>query len=440
MHRRPTSIASSRARFLLFILTASFLVPLAPPARAEETQPDPAATASPPSTATAPAAVTPAATDSPPAPPAASPPAAPPPPDPAAPTNDAHVKFGPTTGLRFDSDTAHLELHTFNWFRAQTDSRVGAATRPQAQVPLARLVLQGSVFDPRVFFFFQPEFAQGSAGQLLDLFGEWHFDPKLALRIGQFRTPFSRAYITPLSNLELTERGLVSDEFRFGRDTGAMAFGDLAAGFFHYEVGVFNGANIDDFAGDRIAPMGMARTEFRFGTPIPYDQAPSLTLVDPHGLTLAFGGAFARRGITQKDGATNVTSTENVTSATAELTWMHGPWTIHSETFWRGAESSPRPTNSFGAFVQTGVFVVPRQIEIGGRAGWLTNGPDVESYEAFIADYWKTDKITFGHHLKTTLDYRYDSGDRPSFGTVGGTTKNDLRDRHRVILQAQIFF
>lgn len=360
--------------------------------------------------------------------------------DTAPPTNDARVKFGPTTGLRFDSDSAHLELHTFDWFRATSDSRIGGSTRPQGSVPLARLVLQGSILDPRLSFFFQPEFAGTSAGQLLDLFAEWHFDPRIGLRIGQFRTPYSRAFITPLSNIELTERGLVSDEFRVGRDTGAMASGDFAAGRFHYDLGLFDAANIDDLAGDRAAPEAVLRTEWRIGTPVPYDQAPSLILDDPHGLTLGYGGFFSRRGVTQTDGASRVTTTENLYGATADLAFMHGPLSIQAEAYYRGADHSARPTQSFGAFVQAGVFVVPRSVEIGGRAGWLTNGHDVESYEAFLAHYWKTDRITFGHHLKTTLDYRYDSGDRPTFGSTSGTTKGDLRDRHRAILQAQVFF
>ncbi len=358
----------------------------------------------------------------------------------APPTHDARVKFGPTTGLRFDSDTAHLELHTFNWFRATSDSRIGGSTRAQATIPLARLVLQGSVLDPRLSFFFQPEFGANSGGQLLDLFAEWHFDPRIGLRIGQFRTPYSRAYITPLSNIELTERGLVSDEFRLGRDTGAMASGDFASGRLHYDLGLFNAANIDDLAGDRAAPEAVLRTEWRIGTPIPYDQAPSLTLDDPHGLTLGYGGFFSRRGVIQSDGATRVTTTENVYGATTDLAWMRGPLSVHAEAYYRGADHSPRPTQSFGAFVQAGVFVLPRVLEVGGRAGWLTNGHDVESYEAFLAQYWKTDRITFGHHLKTTLDYRYDSGDRPTFGSTNGTTKGDLRDRHRAMLQAQVFF
>ena len=192
-----------------------------------------------------------------------------------------------------------------------------------------------------------------------------------------------------------------------------------------------NGAGINDLSGNRDAPLLVARTELRFGDVIPYDQAPSLVLDDPHGVTLAFGGAFSRPGIVQGAGAAQTTTSEQLGHATAEIAWMHGPLSVHAEGFWRSAQGSPRPPNAFGSFVQAGVFVVPRRVEIGGRAGWLSNGHDVESYEGFLASYWKFGDTWLGHHFKTVLEYRYDSGDPSGV---------DLRDRHRVTLQNQIFF
>ncbi|MCA9504810.1 MAG: hypothetical protein H6748_14245 [Spirochaetaceae bacterium] len=347
------------------------------------------------------------------------------------PPTDAHVELGPTKGLVFRSGAGRLDLHVFTWQRAETDTRISGETDVAASIPLARLVLQGHFFDDRLLFFFQPEVAGSRPDELLDLFAEWKVDERLRVRIGQFRTPFSRAYITPLSNIELTGRGLVSDQFRLGRDTGAMFSGAFADGLFHYDLGIFNGAGINDLSGNRDAPLLVARTELRFGDVIPYDQAPSLVLDDPHGVTLAFGGAFSRPGIVQGAGAAQTTTSEQLGHATAEIAWMHGPLSVHAEGFWRSAQGSPRPPNAFGSFVQAGVFVVPRRVEIGGRAGWLSNGHDVESYEGFLASYWKFGDTWLGHHFKTVLEYRYDSGDPSGV---------DLRDRHRVTLQNQIFF
>ncbi|HKK51647.1 MAG TPA: hypothetical protein VKA74_08670, partial [Myxococcota bacterium] len=108
-----------------------------------------------------------------------------------------------------------------------------------------------------------------------------------------------------------------------------------------------------------------------------------------------------------------------------------GPLSLHAEGFWRRAQGSPRPPNAFGAYVQAGFFALPRRLELGGRAGWISTGPDVQSYEAFLASYWAVDETELGHHLKTLVDYRYDTGSRSGL---------DLRDRHRVTLQTQLFF
>ncbi len=342
-------------------------------------------------------------------------------------SENVEVTLGPTTGLVVDAGPSRLELHAYTWLRAETDTRVGDETDLQASVPVGRVILQGSFFDSQLHFFAQPEFGGGST-RLLDLFAEWHVSDALQFRVGQFRTPYSRAFITPLTNLELPTRGLLVDAFGLGRDTGAMASGTLADGGFHYDLAIVNGATINDRDGNRDVPAIVGRTEFRFGEPVPYNQAPSLALEDPRGLTLGLGGAFSRRAVQGAPG----TSTEQLWNAAADLAWMHGPLSVLVEGFWRGAHGSPRPANAFGVYVQSGVFVVPRRLEVGGRAGWLSDGPDVQSYEAFLASYWKVGATLLGHHLKTIFGYRFDSGD-----TRGG---GDLRDRHVVLIQTQLFF
>ncbi len=41
--------------------------------------------------------------------------------------------------------------------------------------------------------------------------------------------------------------------------------------------------------------------------------------------------------------------------------------------------------------------VVEKQLELGARAGWLTNGPDMQSYEAFVAAYGKVGHRALDH-------------------------------------------
>ncbi len=354
--------------------------------------------------------------------------------EPLGPTGEANpgapatVRFGPTTGLVFEGDNGHIALHGYGWGRARLETRVGDETDLEASVPIGRLFTDGAVLDDQLAFFAQVEFAE-SDPELLDLFAEWRPNDAFHLRVGQFRTPYSRAFITPLTNIELTTRGLIVDRFALGRDTGAMLSGTLNDGFFHYDFALVNGATINDRNGNRDSPSAIARTEFRFGDHVPYDQVSSLALDDPHGVTLALSGAFSRRAIGQSTGNT---THEQLGNFSADVAAMAGPFSFHAEGFWRSAHGSPRPANAFGAYAQAGVFVVPRLIEVGGRAGWLSDGPDQQSYEAFVAGYAHHGGRTLGHHLKLVLLYRYDSASP----TRGGSRE----DRHSEVLQAQIFF
>jgi hypothetical protein len=345
----------------------------------------------------------------------------------AEPATPATVRFGPTTGLRVEGENGHIALHGYAWGRAKVETRVGDETDLEGSVPIGRVFTEGAVLDDRLFFFAQVEFAENDP-ELIDVFAEWRHNDALQLRVGQFRTPYSRSFITPLTNIALPTRGLIVDRFGLGRDTGAMLSGTLTEGLFHYDLAVVNGATINDRNGNRDSPSAIARTELRLGDPVPYDQVPSLALSDPHGVTLALGGAYSRRAIGQ---ATGTTTHETLGNLTADVAAMSGPFSFHAEGFWRSAHGSPRAANAFGAYAQAGVFVLPRLVEVGGRAGWLSDGPDQQSYEAFITGYAYHGGRTLGHHLKLILAYRYDSAD-PSRGS--------LQDVHTELLQAQIFF
>ena len=63
--------------------------------------------------------------------------------------------------------------------------------------------------------------------------------------------------------------------------------------------------------------------------------------------------------------------------------------------------------------------------------GWLSDGPDIRSDEAFLAGYLMTGEQALGHHAKLVLGYRHDTAS--AHGSSG-------RDLHQVRLQAQLFF
>jgi len=344
-------------------------------------------------------------------------------------TNDedgVKVVLGPTKGLVFQSESSRLAFHGYAWLRAKADTVVGDETDLEGSVPVARLFLDGDFLDSKLDLFAQTEFA-GSSPELLDLFVQWNFEKPFVLRVGQFRTPYSRAYITPLTNLELPTRGLVIDHFGLGRDTGAMVSGLVLSNRFHYDLAVVNGATINNQSGNRDAPSVIGRGEIRFGGGLPYDQAPSLRQTDVSGLVIGFGAAYSRRKVEDTSGS----SSEGRTNTSVDVAASRGPLSFRAEGFWRAAHGSPRVANAFGAYGQFGIFVIPKTLELGGRVGWVSDGPDTQSYEAFLAGYLRSGPLVLGHHLKLILAFRYDTAD------PGGPSR---RDRFSEILQAQIFF
>lgn len=183
------------------------------------------------------------------------------------------------------------------------------------------------------------DFAMGRV-QMRDVYANMNFDPKLQLRVGQFKRPFGLLSLTSSTRYPVIERGLrvrgVSDALgardtanvltRFGGrllgeeqflldafeyqnfDIGAMLHGD--AGAFGYSLGVFNGTGSDS-----LANIGTTSVVGR-GTVKPWKQRPlvlgaaistrEVRLTDTLEIETRYGaaweadleyGEFRRRGV-----------------------------------------------------------------------------------------------------------------------------------------------
>lgn len=346
-----------------------------------------------------------------------------------APAKKTLVNFAPLSGLHVQHGSSSLSLQLGTWLRGDILDRAHESTRYQFAVPLLRPVLQVHLLNRQLLFFVQPELGGASPDpRLLDAFIEWAPRDQFHLRFGQFRTPFSRAFIIPIFNLQLPGRGLVVDHFRLGRDSGAMAFGSFSKHRFEYAVGGFSGADINSLASDDAAPLALARIAFNLGQPVPYDQAPALVLDAPSGVSFGLSGAWRDRSHSR--GNTPSTPRPESWHGQADVTLMRGPVAATAEAFLKETRSPGGGwRDSYGTFLQLGAFVLPRQLEIGGRGGWLSDGGDAWSTEAFVTLYWHYGDMFFGHHLKTTLAYRRD--DHSSAASA--------RDFQSVVLQTQIW-
>jgi phosphate-selective porin len=134
----------------------------------------------------------------------------------------------------------------------------------------ARLAASGSVAGG-ITWRIQGEFRTGSVGtgkatvSLQDAYVRWTHN-LVGVQIGQFKTPFTREFITSLAEVETADRATVVDSLAPKRDIGIMAdysLGKRAS----FTAGVFNGEGQNVTANTDSSVMGVARVTYR---PIPF--------------------------------------------------------------------------------------------------------------------------------------------------------------------------
>jgi hypothetical protein len=116
----------------------------------------------------------------------------------------------------------------------------------------------------------QGEFRTGSAGRnasvsLQDAYVRWT-KQSLGIQVGQFKTPFTREFITSLAEVETADRAFVVDTLAPKRDIGVMA--DYAVGgLATFTAGIFNGDGQNVTANADSSLLGVARATYRV---VPY--------------------------------------------------------------------------------------------------------------------------------------------------------------------------
>lgn len=140
----------------------------------------------------------------------------------------------------------------------------GAPAGPALFVNRARLGVLGSVFSKDLQYMLVAEF--GGGPRLLFLNVDYALvRDRLTVRVGQFRRPFSRSFLTFASQLSMIDRPMTVGPTVFGDnlDIGLMLHNG-AAGRFEYAVGVFNGAG-PNVVPDRVHPLIAARVGYNTG-------------------------------------------------------------------------------------------------------------------------------------------------------------------------------
>ncbi|MGE0788844.1 MAG: hypothetical protein AB7S26_24435 [Sandaracinaceae bacterium] len=333
---------------------------------------------------------------------------------PPAPSDDAapdvRLTASPIDGVRLvvpGLDDFTVDAHIALWARFTLDASPTTDAQPYFEVPLARPGLNVSAFHGMLRASVLAELA--GTPRLLDLFVDFVPHAAFRLRLGQWRTPFSRTFLTPLVQLAMEDRGFVSDTFRADRDTGLMAFGTVGTAF-EYDVGVFNGSGVNGRLGDTPVPMVMARVALTPYGSVPLDQTPALTVASPSGLQIGAGAYYRERNLAAQGEPMMIQSTG---SGGVDIGLVEGPFSFFAEGFLRAQRVDAADwIGSWAAFAQASVFVVPQILELAARGSWWDPDIDaganlVHAYEAGVKGFFYLDDVAYGQHIALGIQYRY---------------------------------
>ena len=198
------------------------------------------------------------------------------------PASPALTKAGPTLdrGFVLRSPDRASSVRIVGLLQPQlTHSRVDGSDHDALFINRARVGLLGSLFSRDLQYMFVAEFA-GEAPKLLFLQLDYALVPDwLTLRVGQFKRPFSRPFMTLASQLSMIDRPSTVGAKVFGdnADLGVMlhsgsAHGSGTPGRFEYALGVFAGTGPGTTT-DPIHPLVATRVGYSSQGMDPYSES-----------------------------------------------------------------------------------------------------------------------------------------------------------------------
>jgi phosphate-selective porin len=284
-------------------------------------------------------------------------------------------------------------------------------------VKRARLLAGGNVFYPWMQYNTEITLEGGSVA-LRDAYIEAAYFDWAKPRIGQYKVPFDREFLTSAFNLELIDRSIVSSAFSLQRDIGVQLSGQFLQNQLEYGVGMFNGSGANQNNQDNNF-MYVGRVVWTpFGS-YPYSQGALDTPATPK-LAVGLAGAYLpglepgeRKTLAGPSGNTDILPVQSdVYELTADLAFKYLNLSFEGSWDFRNIDpEEPTPygsTNAQGFYLQPGYFVIPKKLELAARFAWVN--PDNPNQKDDDEQWEYTGGLSYyinGHDLKLQANYSY---------------------------------
>jgi len=298
----------------------------------------------------------------------------------------------------------------------------------------ARVLASGNVIHPWIKYETQLTL-EGEKAALRDVAIEAVHSKQIKFKIGQYKVPFDREFLVSGFGLQLVERSIVNSEFSLQRDIGLQIAGESLWDAVEYRLGIFNGsgANKDNIDNDYMVTGRLVWTPV--GGSYQYWQAAMNT---PEKLHLAIGFGFAympdlevgeREILAGKLGkSTTLSARSDVIQYTTDVALEYLNFSLEGGYHYR--QIKPKELTTYGdqgangLYIQGGVFIVPKKIEIAAR--YAVVEPDNPSK----INNNKQSEITgggsyylSGHQIKFQTNY----------SLINKETSNGDEDEHRAL-------
>lgn len=152
-----------------------------------------------------------------------------------------YAGVGPGFVISSDDDEYQIQFHNLTQLDLrQYNFQTMNPTRSTFGFPRQWTIVNGRLTKPIEYFVaLNWGFTQMN---LLDAFINIHYDDRLQVKLGRFKTPWSyEFYALPINGLISPERSIFFNNYGPNRDTGAMVWGQVFDKTTDYAAGVFNG-------------------------------------------------------------------------------------------------------------------------------------------------------------------------------------------------------
>ncbi len=344
--------------------------------------------------------------------------------------NDFYITKGKGYEFHFFDDAYELQIDFRGQFRASTpfdrypkspenfDSKT-----TDFDINRARIKIGGHVYKPYFTFYFEQDLRGMNLLDFRFMIEKYSF---LQLKVGQWKSRFSRERMISSGNQQSVDRSLLNSIFTIDRQQGVSIYGNLDGGGmanFNYFAEVLTGTGRGASSNDDTKLMYMMRFQWNpNGEELKYSGS-DLKIHEKFVSSVAIAGvtntskftSFSTSGGGQlygfEDGVAGQYKIEQLLFETA---FMYKGFSWQQELHFKNIDDQVnlQQTNLIGNYVQIGYFLnqsfpkIPKELEIFARQSFYDPNTDISdnnNYEFTVGCNW----FFHGHKNKLTFDYSY---------------------------------